>query len=189
MDHPKDFGDRTTLAVMVALREAGYVIAIPFGKNTRDDLVVDDGEGLKPRPMQDRQAPPGSRAVQYGEHVSPSPPRTRVASRLSGRDRFLRRALRGDTRGLSHPYRRCTDEGRGGASSRAGTQRAAKANQARRRLPDRDRHGAGVVRQASTSRVFWCARILRFTRWRALSIVFVSQPRSSAISSYELPSR
>ena len=188
MDHPKDFGDRTTLAVMVALREAGYVIAIPFGKNTRYDLVVDDGEGLSRVQCKTGRLRQGavlfSTASTYLHHRHAP-----VSRRLSGRDRFLRRALRGDTRGLSHPYRRCTDEGRGGASSRAGTQRAAKANQARRRLPGRDRHGAGVVRQASTSRVFWCARILRFTRWRALSIVFVSQPRSSAISSYELPSR
>ena len=41
----------------------------------------------------------------------------------------------------------------------------------------------------STSRVFWWARILRLTRWSALSIVLQSQPRSSAISSYESPSR
>ncbi|MBA3382696.1 MAG: hypothetical protein H0T97_12665 [Actinobacteria bacterium] len=32
---------------MIALREAGYIIAIPFGENTRYDLVVDDGEGLR----------------------------------------------------------------------------------------------------------------------------------------------
>jgi hypothetical protein len=43
--------------------------------------------------------------------------------------------------------------------------------------------------QARTSRSFWCARIFRLTRWSALSIVFVSQPRPSAISSYEFPSR
>ncbi len=42
---------------------------------------------------------------------------------------------------------------------------------------------------ASTSRVFWCARIFRFTRWSALSIVFVSHSRTTAMSSYEFPSR
>jgi hypothetical protein len=46
VDHPKDIGDRTTLAVMLALREVGFAVLIPFGENTRYDLVVDDGERL-----------------------------------------------------------------------------------------------------------------------------------------------
>jgi PD-(D/E)XK endonuclease len=41
--HPKDVGDRTTLAVMLALRERGYAILVPFGENTRYDLVIDRG--------------------------------------------------------------------------------------------------------------------------------------------------
>jgi PD-(D/E)XK endonuclease len=44
MEHPKDKGDRTTLAVMLALRDAGYAVLLPFGENTRYDLVVDDGQ-------------------------------------------------------------------------------------------------------------------------------------------------
>ena len=46
MEHPKDKGDRTTLAVMIALRECGYAVLVPFGENTRYDLVIDDGERL-----------------------------------------------------------------------------------------------------------------------------------------------
>ncbi|HEX9380199.1 MAG TPA: group I intron-associated PD-(D/E)XK endonuclease [Gaiellaceae bacterium] len=46
MEHPKDIGDRTTLAVMLALRERGYGILVPFGENTRYDLVIDDGNQL-----------------------------------------------------------------------------------------------------------------------------------------------
>jgi hypothetical protein len=46
MDHPKDVGDRTTLAVMIALRALGFAISVPFGENTRYDLVIDDGERL-----------------------------------------------------------------------------------------------------------------------------------------------
>jgi hypothetical protein len=38
MEHPKGVGDRTTLALMLALREAGYSISVPFGENTRNDL-------------------------------------------------------------------------------------------------------------------------------------------------------
>jgi len=46
MEHPKDIGDRTTLAVMLALREHGLSVAVPFGENTRYDLVLDDGNRL-----------------------------------------------------------------------------------------------------------------------------------------------
>ncbi|TMK33396.1 MAG: hypothetical protein E6G64_04355 [Actinobacteria bacterium] len=46
MEHPKDVGDRTQLAVMFALREAGLAVLVPFGENTRYDLVIDDGESL-----------------------------------------------------------------------------------------------------------------------------------------------
>ena len=46
MDHPKDVGHRTTLAVMLALRVLGYQVSVPFGENTRYDLVVDDGDRL-----------------------------------------------------------------------------------------------------------------------------------------------
>jgi hypothetical protein len=46
MEHPKDVGDRTTLAVMLALRGVGYGVLVPFGENTRYDLVIDDGRTL-----------------------------------------------------------------------------------------------------------------------------------------------
>ncbi len=46
LEHPKDKGDRTTLAVMLALRECGYAVLVPFGENTRYDLVIDDGQDL-----------------------------------------------------------------------------------------------------------------------------------------------
>jgi hypothetical protein len=46
MEHPKAVGDRSTLAVMLALRDAGYAIAVPFGENVRYDVVIDDGVRL-----------------------------------------------------------------------------------------------------------------------------------------------
>jgi hypothetical protein len=46
VEHPKTIGDRTTLAVLVALREVGYSTLVPFGENTRYDLAIDDGEKL-----------------------------------------------------------------------------------------------------------------------------------------------
>ena len=47
VEHPKDVGDRSTLAVMFALQAAGYSLYVPFGENTRADLIIDDGERLQ----------------------------------------------------------------------------------------------------------------------------------------------
>jgi hypothetical protein len=47
MEHPKVVGDRSTLAIMAALELVGYAILVPFGENTRYDLVVDDGTTLR----------------------------------------------------------------------------------------------------------------------------------------------
>jgi hypothetical protein len=44
--HPKDVGDHTALAVLLALHESGYQAATPFGESTRYDLGLDDGEKL-----------------------------------------------------------------------------------------------------------------------------------------------
>jgi hypothetical protein len=47
-EHPKVVGDKTTLAVMAALYEAGYDLYTPFGENTRVDLIVEwSGEILR----------------------------------------------------------------------------------------------------------------------------------------------
>jgi hypothetical protein len=42
VDHPKDIGDRSTLAVMLALQQRGYTLLLPFGENTRYDVVIED---------------------------------------------------------------------------------------------------------------------------------------------------
>jgi PD-(D/E)XK endonuclease len=42
MEHPKSVGDQSTLAIMVALQLLGIPILIPFGENTRYDLVIDE---------------------------------------------------------------------------------------------------------------------------------------------------
>jgi hypothetical protein len=46
MEHPKEVGDRSTLATMLGLKAAGYALLVPFGENTRYDLVIDDGATL-----------------------------------------------------------------------------------------------------------------------------------------------
>ena len=39
-EHPKLIGDRTTLAVMLALVDAGHEVSVPFGENCRYDLII-----------------------------------------------------------------------------------------------------------------------------------------------------
>jgi hypothetical protein len=46
VEHPKIVGDRTTLAVIAGLHSAGYDVLLPFGENTRYDLVIDGGGRL-----------------------------------------------------------------------------------------------------------------------------------------------
>ena len=47
MQHPKDIGDRSTMAIIFALRLLDYAIFVPFGENTRYDLVIDNGSRLR----------------------------------------------------------------------------------------------------------------------------------------------
>jgi hypothetical protein len=46
MEHPKEKGDRTTLAVMLALQGLGFNVLVPFGEKTRYDLVIEDRTGF-----------------------------------------------------------------------------------------------------------------------------------------------
>jgi len=39
--HPKAIGDRSTMMIMLALREQGFDVYLPFGENTRCDLITD----------------------------------------------------------------------------------------------------------------------------------------------------
>jgi len=43
MRHPKDIGDRSTLAILLALQDSGWATYLPFGENTRSDLILEDG--------------------------------------------------------------------------------------------------------------------------------------------------
>ena len=43
MEHPKTVGDRSQLAITLALIDAGFAVFLPFGENTRCDLIIDDG--------------------------------------------------------------------------------------------------------------------------------------------------
>jgi hypothetical protein len=54
MEHPKDKGDRSTLAIMTVLSELEYAMYVPFGENTRVDLVIEKGRPPASRAVQDR---------------------------------------------------------------------------------------------------------------------------------------
>jgi len=41
VEHPKDIGDVSTLAITLILRALGYGLYIPYGENTRCDLVLE----------------------------------------------------------------------------------------------------------------------------------------------------
>jgi PD-(D/E)XK nuclease superfamily protein len=45
MEHPKNVGDRSTLAIMAVLHELGYPIYVPFSEHTRCDLII-EAEGV-----------------------------------------------------------------------------------------------------------------------------------------------
>jgi hypothetical protein len=46
VEHPKAIGDRSQLAIMAALDDIGYAVFVPFGENSRVDLIIDDGDRL-----------------------------------------------------------------------------------------------------------------------------------------------
>ena len=60
---------------MLALRELGYAISVPFGENTRYDLVIDDSEGLLRVQCKTGRLRNGSiffaTCSTYGHHVRP----------------------------------------------------------------------------------------------------------------------
>jgi len=41
VDHPKDVGDVSMLAVTLVLRALGYGLYLPYGENTRCDLIIE----------------------------------------------------------------------------------------------------------------------------------------------------
>jgi hypothetical protein len=75
VEHPKDIGDRTTLAVMLALREVGLGVLVPFGENTRYDLVIDNGKCLARVQCKTGRLRGGavrwSLCSNYGHHTNP----------------------------------------------------------------------------------------------------------------------
>jgi hypothetical protein len=182
MEHPKDKGDRTTLAVMLALRVAGYAVLMPFGENTRYDLVIDDGETFSRIQCKTGRLRDGVVSVQHVQLLRPPHKPRDESPGLPGSGRLLRRSLPRHRLRIPHSDRRGAEQEWGVVTRRT----VAKQLKTKRSLGGRLRANAsfvGETRYCRTWRASWCCRILRLTRWRALSIVFVSTSRRSAISS------
>ena len=86
MEHPKDIGDKTTLAVMLALRARSLAVLVPFGENTRYDLVIDDGKNLLKVQCKTGRLRRGaviwSMCSNYGHHANARVPRRDYAGEV-----------------------------------------------------------------------------------------------------------
>jgi hypothetical protein len=78
MEHPKDIGDRSTLAIILALKEAGYQVLLPFGENTRYDLAIEANGSLQRVQCKTGRLSRGAvlfrTSSSYYHHPTPSPP-------------------------------------------------------------------------------------------------------------------
>ena len=72
MEHPKDIGDRSALAIAIALQGIGHAVYLPFGENTRADFIIDDGTRLARGSVQDGTATQRRRAIQDVQQLRPS---------------------------------------------------------------------------------------------------------------------
>ena len=75
MRHPKDIGDRSTLAILLALQAQGWMTYLPFGENTRCDVIVDYGARLSRVQCKTGRLRTGSvlfaTCSTYGHHTNP----------------------------------------------------------------------------------------------------------------------
>ena len=143
----------------------------------RGDRLGDE-PGLTARRRGDRRADP-DRATALR--------RDRGPGRGGAGRRVHAQGLRASGRRLQRPGRAGAPGERAGGGTRTHGTPDYKSGALPTELLRRSRHGTPSY--CRTWRPSWCMRILRFTRCRALSIVFVSQPSPSAICSYDAPSR
>jgi PD-(D/E)XK endonuclease len=180
MEHPKAIGDRSQLAVMVALRDLGLGVYLPFGENTRSDLIIEDGVGLSRVQCKTGRLRRGAIRFAvcscYGHHRNPGESRRTYAGQVEFFAIYCP-----ETEGV---YLVPIDDVPLKSEAALRVEPSRKPSKAQhptsRRLRDRK---SRRKRYCSTCRPAWCCWILRLTRCRALSIVFVSTPSRSAISS------
>ena len=77
-EHPKEIGDRSQLAIILALKLAGFHILLPLGENTRYDLVTERGGALRRVQCKTAHLTNGvvsfRTASSYYHHPFPNPP-------------------------------------------------------------------------------------------------------------------
>src|SRR5262249_7274977 len=78
MEHPEEVADRSTLALIRALRDQSDGVYVAFDENTRADLVIDDGLRLLRVPMQDGPAPERRGRLGGGQYIRPPPKPTQI---------------------------------------------------------------------------------------------------------------
>ena len=124
MRHPKDVGDRSTLAVMLVLGSQGWPVMLPFGENTRYDLVVDYGSRLSRVQCKTGRLRNGcvlfSTSSTYGHHAPRRPYQGEI-------DEFAV-VLPGPRIGLPHPDQRRRPTESSDVASRSTEERAIEAN-------------------------------------------------------------
>ena len=76
MEHPKDIGDRSTLAVMAALQRLGYGLYLPFSEKSRCDLILENNGALARLQCKTGRLRGGAIAFSvcsnYGHHRNPA---------------------------------------------------------------------------------------------------------------------
>jgi PD-(D/E)XK endonuclease len=147
MEHPKTVGDCTTLAVMLALRSNGYDISVPFGENTRYDLILDDGTRLRRIQCKTGRLRAGAirfaTASSYYHHPNEKPTQRHSVARSTTSPSIVER------QGRVFGTHREAARRRSIASGHAGSEWSTEAHSLRVRLRDRSyslrRFGGGIT--------------------------------------------
>jgi hypothetical protein len=87
VEHPKDIGDISMLAVTLVLRTLGYGLYLPYGENTRCDLMLErdgfvDRVQCKTGRLRDERGYASTRRRTTSSTGSGSRPTTRSAASL-----------------------------------------------------------------------------------------------------------
>ena len=159
-EHPKLVGDRTTLAVMLALVDVGLRSVGSIRRELPLRPRCRSSRGADSSPVQDGSAPGRRGALCDGEHVRPPTVAARSASSLHRANRRVRRVLPGDGGRVPHPDRRRSlpcdrvseGDARATASASASASRATTRSLACTARARRDREETGRLTVLSASR-------------------------------------
>ena len=89
-EHPKDIGDRSQLAIILALKHTGYGVLLPIGENTRYDLAIEDAGALYLVQCKTGHLTRRRRDVSHIQQLLPPPASEDACEALPRTDRLLR---------------------------------------------------------------------------------------------------